>query len=121
MATKAPTLSSLAPTVAAKPAPPAPTPTAIPAERELAAKLIAARDHLARAVEGEKAAKKAAAEAAEKAEGASAALRDARLAILALAREAGGADVADNFAYLTDEQAKALAKAGGIAALLAKA
>lgn len=111
---------SAAPVVPAKPAPVAEKPQAVPAERELAAKLIAARDRLARAVEGEKAAKTAAREAAEKLEGAVAALRDARLAVLSLAKEAGGADVADNFAYLTDEQAKALVKAGGLAALLAK-
>lgn len=110
-----------APVVPAKPAPVAEKPQAVPAERELAAKLIAARDRLARAVEAEKVAKRTHAEAAEKLEGATAALRDARIAVLGLAREVGGADVADNFAYLTDEQADKLAKAGGLAALLAKA
>lgn len=109
-----------APTVPAKPAPVAEKPQVVPAERELAAKLIAARDRLARAVEAAKLAKSAALEADEKLEGAVAALRDARIAVLGLAREVGGADVADNFAYLTDEQADKLAKAGGLAALLAK-
>ena len=80
-----------------------------------------ARDRLSRALESEKLARTANAEAAEKLEGAVAALRDARLAILALARDVGGSDVADNFAYLTDAQAAALAKVGGLAALLAKA
>ena len=107
-----------APVVPAKPAPVAEKPQVVPAERELAAKLIAARDRLARAVDAEKLAKSAALEAGEKLEGAVAALRDARLAVLGLAREVGGADVADNFAYLTDEQAERLAKAGGLAALL---
>ena len=109
-----------APTVPAKPAPVAEKPQVVPAERELAAKLIAARDRLSRALESEKMARTASAEAAEKLEGAVAALRDARLAIRTLARDVGGSDVADNFAYLTDEQAVKLAKAGGLAALLAK-
>ena len=38
--------------------------------------------------------------------------------ITALAKEAGGSDVADNFVYLSDEQAAKVAKAGGPAALL---
>lgn len=109
-----------APVVPAKPAPVAEKPQTVPAERELAAKLIAARDRLARAVEAAKLAKTASLEAGEKLEGAVASLRDARLAVLGLAKEVGGADVADNFAYLTDEQAAKLSKAGGLAALLAK-
>ena len=108
-----------APVAAPKSAPVAEKPqAAVPAERELAARLIAARDRLSRAIEDDRAAKKAALEVADRVEGAAAALREARLGILALAKEAGGSDVADNFVYLSDEQAAKVAKAGGPAALL---